>query len=435
MTGMRVAATRTPFFQRRMKNLTRFTIPLLTVLSCSPDRVTDTVHPRTPTHGARTVYQPTGFSEAALVTWLNQINNDCGNVVQGVLPTGSYTVSSAVELDVTDCGNPNRSVEIYGHGRDSTFINIQSLKDCGEGLGFVVRTGHVTIHDLALIGRKNADGSGNCGQGIKFEGAVAGFGTVYNTRVAAFGNAAIDAHYAPALYVHDNFIDCNGSGGTGATSGINSMGVWVRGVQTPPPEGMTNGSVNGNVIFGCANESIDVVNSINIVVEGNTIDCQYGGNTSGGRQPCDIGIVFEGVMNGEYTTCTSAPVKDGDIGYNRVNAHQRLNSPILIGNTGNGSGSSIVVQHNTITEAQQHGIQIANTACNGSAGSGYTGITVAYNDVANSRYAEYWIGGNSGSITNNRYHRGDFAGRGLNPPIVDANNGTTGNYFASNTAY
>src|SRR5260370_39475293 len=100
--------------------------------------------------------QPTDTSESGILKWITKIN-DCSSVsVQGFLPSGTYVIRNAIELPILDCGNPNRTVEIFGAGRDSSVIDIQSSKDCGDGMGFVVYGANVTIHDLALRGHPNA---------------------------------------------------------------------------------------------------------------------------------------------------------------------------------------------------------------------------------------------------------------------------------------
>src|SRR5206468_2446196 len=124
----------------------------------------------------------------------------------------------------------NRTVEIYGAGRDNTIIDIQTRKDCqdvehnqGDGMGFVVYAPHVTIHDLALRGHQGNNGVGNCGEGIKFM-ATADFGLVHDIKASSFGAAGIDVFEAQGVYIHDNFIDCNGGDGTGQVSSATSMG-------------------------------------------------------------------------------------------------------------------------------------------------------------------------------------------------------------------
>jgi len=357
------------------------------------------------------VYQPTDTSESAILNWLSQIN-DCSNVsVRGFLPSATYVIRNAIELQILDCGNPNRTVEIYGTGRNSSIIDIQSSKDCGDGMGFVVYGPNVTIHDLALRGRQTADGSGRCGEGIKFVDSTAAFGTVYNTKVSSFGNGAIDVYNAPGAYIHDNFIDCNGSDATGASSGPNSMGVWVRWIQRPPPPGVNNATVNSNAIFGCASEAIALAGVIHVSVYYNTIRCDVGGGV--GTPACWIGITLfsDASSNSELSifgthldNCDARPVSSNAIGYNTIYGSNRLNVGIASEGTGSGgSGHDNLIEHNTISHARQHGIQTASTDCPfGTPSSAFSGYTIASNDVSNSLDTQIWVGGSYTRVTNNR---------------------------------
>lgn len=410
----------------RQRNLLVGIIAVASAVSC---KNTDSTAPQTlrvPTEAHFTLYQPADFSEGAVLNWLSQINNDCSDgTVQGYLPKGTYTITTTIELQIlNNCHNPYRVVEIYGAGKDSTLIDIQSTKDCGAGVGFVVYTLNVTIHDLALLGHQNADGSGNCGEGIKFAGDTAKWGMVYQTKETNFGTAAIDVFYADGVGLY-NIIDCKDPNGTAA--GPNSMGIWVRGTR-PSPSAPT-GVVSNNTISGCTNESIAIADATYETVESNTIHCETGGYAIGGHSPCSIGIA----LFGDIQPCDVAPVSNNHVDYNVIYAAFRMDAGI--GLEGGGSGHNNLIEHNTVSNAQLHGIQTAPSPCNpptypsSPSYTGYSYNNIRANDVSNSLNTQIWIGGNYDSVTTNRYHKG----RGLNGIAIAP--GTIGVFSSGNVSY
>src|SRR5579871_1927557 len=77
---------------------------------------------------SRHVLKPnTRDDDATIVAWADELNRDCGDHVIGEILAGRLTLRREPFIQIKSaCRNPRRTVEILGHGIDSTAIHVMS---------------------------------------------------------------------------------------------------------------------------------------------------------------------------------------------------------------------------------------------------------------------------------------------------------------------
>ncbi len=336
-------------------------------------------------------------TEAAFAAWVGAINADCSDTVVGDLGDNVVRLRRNPEYRIrATCVAPAaRSVEIRGHGADSSLIVVNSTAYAGGGgFAFLVDDRRVRIHDLAIRGNasdfaRNA-GDGNSGEAIRFQGDSGGYGEADHLSISQFATAGVNVYKAPAVSVHDVTVVC--PTWTHAPAVVPAMGIWVRLIRQPRPRGQFNGTVDRNTVSTCSAEGIAISSATHIAIRYNRVGCPDGSCAS-----TSIGIA----LYGDGSDCTRAVVSSNYVYGNTVIAGNSISAGIVIQGTGNsvGSGHANTIDSNTVRDPGKYGIVIARASCVGAAA--YGGNVVSRNTLSGAARPLIVVGGSADTVALN----------------------------------